>query len=496
MTLHRLWTICLLIGMIQTNFLLKASAKTFTWREWWKHTVIYQIYSLSFMDTNGDGFGDLNGIRSRLDYLVDIGIDTVWMTPVYESPMKDFGYDISNYTKIYPLFGTMEDFDALIHEMHVKGIRLIMDFVPNHTSDKHKWFVESRKSKNISNTYRDYYVWKDPKTGCQDPDKNSRSDTCIPNNWVGHFGGSTWTWVPERKQYYYHQNLKEQPDVNYRNPKIVEEMKDALRFWLDRGVDGFRVDSIRYLYEDESFADEPIDPNFIPPPNMTQPLVQSLLHWYTADLPEIHTVVKSWRSEVFAKYSTPPNYRFLGTQAYGNATALSLYYGSKDEPEADFPFNFQMIMLKQETLSGIEVHRLIDEWLTNIPHGAWPNWVFSHHGKDRIANRFGPANHRGGLILNLLLPGTPNVYYGEELGMSDIDIKFEDQQDPGGKNNPCCWKKFNRDQHRSPMQWDSNTNAGFSASDKTWLPVHENYLRGINVLQLINFCYDPHFIPC
>ncbi|XP_072017792.1 alpha-glucosidase-like [Amphiura filiformis] len=454
-------------------------SEVFGWREWWKGTVIYQIYPRSYSDTDGDGIGDLKGVINRLDYLQDLGIETIWLNPIFESPMKDFGYDISNFTDVDPIFGTMADFDDLIADMHSRGMKLLMDFVPNHTSNKHMWFQRSRECNDSSNLYMDYYVWADMKQGCVESDQNSH-DKCVPNNWVSRFGGSAWEWDTKRKQYYLHQFLKDQPDLNFRNREVQEHMKDVLRFWFDRGVDGWRVDAIRYLFEDVLLTDDPINDDFYPQPNH-QAQYNSLVHKYTADLPEIHPIIREWRAEVFDKYSSLGNYRFMGTQSYGDAKTLGLYYGTEENPEADFPFNFQMIKISPESVSGFEVYRLIHDWITNIPDGAWLNWVFSHHGKDRIANRFGEQNHRAAVLLNMLLPGTPNVYYGEEIGMTNIEVKFEDIQDPWGKNNPCCWKELNRDKVRSPMQWDIGVNAGFSTANHTWLPVNQNYKHAINV---------------
>ncbi|XP_072016866.1 probable alpha-glucosidase [Amphiura filiformis] len=243
-----------------------ACSEVFGLREWWKGTVIYQIYPRSYSDTDGDGIGDLKGVINRLDYLQDLGIETIWLNPIFESPMKDFGYDVSNFTDVDPIFGTMADFDNLIADMHSRGMKLLMDFVPNHTSDKHMWFQRSRECNDSSNLYMDYYVWADPKQGCVEPDQNSHGK-CVPNNWVSRFGGSAWEWDTERKQYYLHQFLKEQPDLNFRNREVQEHMKDVLRFWFDRGVDGWRVDAIRYLFEDILLTDDPINDDFYPQSN-------------------------------------------------------------------------------------------------------------------------------------------------------------------------------------------------------------------------------------
>ncbi|XP_072017778.1 maltase A3-like [Amphiura filiformis] len=428
------------------------STTDFTWREWWKPTVIYQIYPRSFMDSDGDGVGDLQGIISRLEYFPEICVDSIWLSPIYESPMADFGYDVSDFKNIDPIFGTLDDFDAMIIKMHQLGLKLIMDFVPNHSSDKHDWFLESMKSKDASNEYRDFYVWKDPKEGCNDP-VTDEPENCLPNNWVSVFSGS----------------------------RVQEEMDSVLRFWFDRGVDGMRVDAIRHMYEDESYADEPVNPDYTPPPDEDKPQYDSLLHTMTADLPELHDVIEGWRSEIFEKYSTEPNYRFMVTETYDTPSKLVLYYGTEENPQADYPFNFQLIMLTEDTLSGTEVHRLVDDWMVSTPQGKWPNWVVGNHDNNRIGDKLGYQYKRAANILNLLLPGTPTTYYGEEIGMEDIWVSYNDTQDPYAKNNPCCWEEYTRDPERSPMQWDATENSGFSTANKTWLPVNEKYLLGLNV---------------
>ncbi|XP_038044417.1 neutral and basic amino acid transport protein rBAT-like [Patiria miniata] len=447
----------------------------FRWNEWWKDTIVYQIYPRSFMDSDGDGVGDLAGITSRLEYFNDIGVGTIWLNPVYKSPMADFGYDVADFKDIDPIFGTMADFDELISKAHRLGLKLVMDFVPNHTSDQHPWFVESKKNKDSTNRYRDYYVWVDPKKNCSDP-----PEKCIPNNWVGLLGGTVWEWVPERQQFYLHQFLKKQPDLNHRDPAVQLEIIGVLQFWLEKGVDGIRVDAIRHIYESEDLEDEPINPDYTPIPG-ERPQYHSLIHNKTADLPEVHELMYVWR-RVLDKYSGEPNYRFMATETYDTHKALLPYYGTPERPEADFPFNYVLTQLKRENLSGTKIFELVNDWMKDLPSGKWPNWIICNHDNFRIPHRIGANYARALNVLELLLPGTPKTYYGDEIAMGDIWVTYNESRDPFAKNNPNHWKEYTRDPERSPMQWDRSSHAGFSTTiGDTWLPVNQNYLSGINV---------------
>ena len=451
------------------------TAAEFSWREWWKNTIVYQIYPRSFQDSDGDGVGDLKGITSRLGHFNDIGVDTIWLSPVYTSPMADFGYDVANFKDIDPIFGTIVDFDNLIARAHELGLKLIMDFVPNHSSEQHEWFNKSKMNKDAANQYKDYYVWKDPKEGCV-----YTPEECLPNNWVSVFGGSVWEWVPQRQQFYLHQFLKEQPDLNYRNPTVHQEMKDVLKFWFDKGVDGLRVDAIRHMYESEDMMDEPTNPDYTPIPG-ERAQYDSLIHTKTADLPELHIVIKDWRV-LFEEYSTEPDYRFMVTETYDSHRALLPYYGTPEQPEADYPFNFGLTELTSENLSGNEIYEQVVNWMKDLPSGKWPNWVIGNHDTFRITNRLGTKYARAMNVLNLLLPGTPTTYYGEEIAMEGIWVSYNDTQDPYAINNPSHWEEYTRDPERSPMQWDKTLHAGFSTTtDDTWLPVNDIYLNGVNV---------------
>jgi alpha-glucosidase len=413
---------------------------------WWKYGVVYQVYPRSFQDSNGDGVGDLRGIASRLDYLRDLGIQAVWISPVYPSPMADFGYDVADYCDIHPLFGTMDDFDHLVSEVHARGLKLILDFVPNHSSDQHPWFVESRSSR--SNPKRDWYLWRDPKP-----------DGSAPNNWVSNFGGSAWEYDRATGQYYYHAFLKEQPDLNWRNPEVREAMHDALRFWLDRGVDGFRVDVIWHLIKDAEFRDNPPNPAWHP----GRPEIESLLQVYSADRPEVHEVIAGLR-RVLDEYDE----RVLIGEIYLPTERLVTYYG-KDLSGAHLPFNFQLI---QTAWNARAISKLIDEYEAALPEGGWPNWVLGNHDQPRIAARVGSEQARVAAMLLLTLRGTPTMYYGDEIGLARVDIPPDRVQDPWEKNEPGLG--FNRDPERTPMQWDGSRNAGFSTAEP-WLPLSEDH---------------------
>jgi len=418
---------------------------------WWQTGVIYQIYPWSFMDSNGDGIGDLNGIEQRLEYLRWLGVDAIWISPIYPSPMADFGYDISDYCNVDPRFGTLADFDALLGRTHELGLKLILDYVPNHTSDRHPWFQAARSSRD--NPYRDYYIWHDP-----------APDGGPPNNWLSEFGGSAWEFEPATNQYYYHAYLKEQPDLNFRNPEVEKALLDVLRFWLDRGVDGFRIDTIHHLIKDREFRDNPPNPSFTPgmPPH------RSLLRKYTVDQPEVHEAIAKMR-RVVDGYSD----RVLIGEAYLPVERLMSYYGA-NLSGLHLPFNFQLLQAKWEAQVIAGAVQIYEQAL---PPGAWPNWVLGNHDRSRIASRVGEAQARLAALLLLTLRGTPTLYYGDELGMKDVAIPPELVKDPWEKNVPGLG--LGRDPERTPMQWSPGPNAGFS-SGTPWLPVAADAAR-VNV---------------
>jgi len=416
---------------------------------WWKHAVIYEIYPRSFQDSNGDGVGDINGITSRLDYLHDLGIGAIWITPMYPSPLVDFGYDVADYTALDPLYGTLADFDRLMAEAKKRNIRVIMDFVPNHTSDQHPWFKESRSSR--TNPKRDWYIWRDGK-GPGEP----------PNNWQSWFGHSAWQLDPTTNQYYYHHFYVEQPDLNWRNPEVRKAMYDAMRFWLDRGAAGFRLDAVSRLFEDSNLHDDPILPgkNAYGDPNIQ--------HKYTDNLPEIHEVLREMRRIVDAY---PGNPVLISEADEPNIKELTKMYGAKND-EVQLPMDFQIADVNK--LSAPDFRRLLDEVEHNAAQGQ-PHFYFSNHDQPRTWDRYGDGVHNdqiAKLMAALLLTTrqTPLMYYGEEIGMRTTPpTRKDDVQDPIGK---IGWpEEKGRDGERTPMQWDNSKDSGFSTADHTWLPI-------------------------
>jgi len=419
--------------------------------KWWERGIIYQIYPRSFMDSDGDGVGDLAGIRSKLDYLQWLGVDAIWISPIYPSPMADFGYDISNYTDIDPIFGSLNDFDALLADAHGRGLKVLLDYVPNHTSDQHPWFLDSRSSRDSAK--RDWYIWRDPKPGGRPP-----------NNWLSNFGGGAWEWDEKTGQYYYHAFLKEQPDLNWRNREVQKAMLRVLRFWLDRGVDGFRVDVMHHMVKDNEFRDNPPNPDWRP--GMSP--YGELLTTYTADLPEVQEIVAKFRS-VVEEYDD----RMLVGEIYLPVERLMAYYGASGKG-AHLPFNFQLIRLPWDAR---EIATAVQRYEALLPSYAWPNWVLGNHDKSRIATRVGPAQARVAAMLLLTLRGTPTMYYGDEIGMHDVPIPMTQVQDPFEKNVPGLG--LGRDPERTPMQWSGDKHAGFTAG-KPWLPIADDY-QTVNV---------------
>ncbi|WP_208028624.1 alpha-amylase family glycosyl hydrolase [Rhabdothermincola sediminis] len=395
---------------------------------WWKTSVVYQIYPRSFCDTNGDGVGDLAGIRRHLDHLEWLGVDAIWLSPFYRSPMADFGYDISDYCDVDPLFGTLADFDALVEDAHDRGIRIIVDWVPNHTSDQHPWFVESRSGRD--NPRRDWYLWRDPAPGGGPP-----------NNWVAAFtGGPAWTYDDATGQYYLHSFLPAQPDLNWANPEVVEAMHDVLRFWLDRGVDGFRVDVVHLIGKAPDLPDDPEE--YLPIPH------SGLNH-----RPETHELLRGLRRLLD---SYPGDRMMVGEVYLLDTTMVATYYGSGDE--LHLAFNFPPLYTPWDAerwRSQIEiVSRELD------PIGAWPTWVLSNHDNKRHRTRYGgsEARARAAAVLLLGLRGTPFLYAGEELGLEDAVVPDDRVVDPGG-----------RDGCRAPIPWEPAPPHGWAGADP-WLP--------------------------
>ena len=424
-----------------------------SWKKhlWWQEGIIYQIYPRSFQDSDGDGVGDLRGLLSRLPYLKGLGVQALWVSPIYPSPMADFGYDISDYTGIHPLFGSMADFDELLQETHRLGMKLLLDLVPNHTSDQHPWFLESRSSRD--NPKRDWYLWAD-----------AREDGMPPNNWLSMFGGSAWEWDEVTKQYYYHGFLKEQPDLNWRNPAVQEAMLQVMRFWLLKGVDGFRIDVLWHLIKDEQLRDNPENPDY----QAHQVTYNRLLPVYSVDQPEVHEIVRRMRM-----LANVHQERLLIGEIYLPIDKLVAYYGI-DNKGVHLPFNFLLLSLPWE---ADKIGAAIATYEALLPKDGWPNWVLGNHDQVRLASRVGQQQARVAALLLLTLRGTPTIYYGEELGMHDVPIPAEEVQDPQGLNMPEL--NMSRDPARTPMQWDDSPQAGFTTG-KPWLRLAADYQR-VNV---------------
>ncbi|MBF0575043.1 glycoside hydrolase family 13 protein [Dysgonomonas sp. GY617] len=419
---------------------------------WWKHGVFYHIYPKSFKDSNGDGVGDIPGIIEKLDYLVDLGIDAIWLSPVYKSPMVDFGYDISGYRKIDPLFGSMEDLKELIAQVHSRGMKLVMDLVMNHTSDQHPWFVESRSS--IDNPKRDWYIWREPKNGK------------IPNNWITNFGSAAWTYDKHTKQYYYHSFFKEQPDLNWRNEDMKRSFFEKIQFWLNLGIDGFRLDVINLLIKEKTFRNSPLLSNWFSNGkvlNRNQPRTFKILQEFRALLDTSDN-----KMSIGEIYVLPP----------GDTNLVAQFLGKGDDM-LHMAFDFSLIFC---SWNACKYHEAITKWYGAIPPESWPCFVLSNHDLGRFVKRYSLGIHKyakAKLLATLLLTlrGTPFIYYGDEIGMENSRISKKDIKDPYGKK---FWPFYTgRDKARTPMQWNSDENGGFS-NTTPWLPVSESY-KSLNV---------------
>jgi len=419
---------------------------------WWQTGIIYQVYPRSFQDSNGDGIGDLRGIIQRLDYLQWLGINAIWVSPVFTSPMADFGYDISDYKNIDPIFGSLMDFDDLLKEIHSRKMKLIIDLVPNHSSDQHPWFIESRSSRD--NPKRNWYIWR-----------NAKPDGSAPNNWLSVFGGSAWEWDEKTNQYYYHAFLKQQPDLNYKNPKVLDAMLEIMRFWLDKGVDGFRVDVMWHLIKDDQFRDNPSNPDYRE--NMLT--YDSLLPAYSTDQPEVHYIVQKMRN-LLDDYRE----RMMIGEIYLPVDRMIAYYGTAENRGVHLPFNFMLIALPWD---AAKIAAAVDKYEGLLPANGWPNWVLGNHDQPRITSRVGLQQAKIAAMLLLTLRGTPTIYYGDEIGMTDVPIPFNEVKDPQGLNMPE--KNLTRDPGRTPMQWEKKPKAGFT-SGTPWLRVDKAYQR-VNV---------------
>ena len=411
-------------------------------RLWWRDGVIYQIYPRSFMDASGDGVGDLEGIRQRLDHLAWLGVDGIWLSPCFPSPMADFGYDVADYCDIDPLFGSLADFDRLLADAHARGLRVILDLVPNHTSDRHAWFRESRSSR--ANPKRDWYVWRDPAPGGGPP-----------NNWLSIFGGSAWELDPTTGQYYLHSFLVEQPDLDWRNPEVEAAMHGVVRFWLDRGVDGFRIDVIHRIAKDPALRDNPVlDP---------AQGYGGQRHLHDENHPDVHGLLRRLRSVVDGY-----DERMLVGEVYLlDPDTVARYYGHGDE--LHLAFNFTVM---HQPWSAGAMAREIARFDALVPAEGWPDVVLSSHDAPRHASRFdhpelGEARARVAAMLLLTARGTPFLYYGEEIGMRNVEIPTERLRDPLAHT---LHPKLSRDPERTPMPWEAGPGAGFTRGAEPWLP--------------------------
>jgi alpha-glucosidase len=421
--------------------------------EWWKHAVVYEIYPRSFADSNNDGTGDLNGITAHLDHLQRLGVDAIWLTPMFPSPQVDFGYDVADYRNVDPQYGTLADFDRLVREAKKRGIKVVLDFVVNHSSDQHAWFKASRQSKD--NPYRDYYIWRD-----------GRADGQPPNNWTSIFGGSSWTLDPTTNQYYYHFFYPQQPDLNWRNPKVEKEMFDTMRWWFKRGVYGFRLDAVDTLFEDEKLADNP------PMPGMDTYGQPNQNHLNDHRLDEVHIELQKMR-RVVNEYKG----RVLIGETWTSTPAeLAAYYGSSNN-ELQMPMYFNFTTVNR--LDAGVFRSRIEAVETNTA-GGWPVFVLSNHDIHRQVDRYTPPGADKDKVTKLLagmyltLRGTPILYYGDELGMVNHDpVRREDVKDVIGQKGWPTEK--GRDGERTPMQWSDAPNAGFNQGATPWLPVGEDY---------------------
>ncbi len=414
---------------------------------WWKHAVFYEVYPRSFADSNGDGIGDLNGIASKMNYLRDLGIDAIWISPCFPSPQKDFGYDVADYENIDPMYGTLKDFDRLEKTAAKDKVRVILDFVPNHTSDQHKWFLDSRSSRNSA--HRDWYIWRDGKGPGQPP-----------NNWLSDFGGSTWTWDEKTRQYYYHYFEAAQPDLNWRNPAVQKAMFDVTRFWYKHGVAGFRLDAVDTLFEDPQLRDNPVKSgkNEFGDPEM--------VNQYNDNLPENHTILRQLRA-----IADEHNAVLVGETWTDNIAQLKEYYGAHED-EIQLPMDFMFT-----TVNVLSAAKFREQIALQESAHEWPVYVIGNHDMQRSYNRYGDGKHNDAIAkvmagMFLTLRGTPILYYGEELGMENNDpTRREDVKDPLGI---AGWpQNKGRDGERTPMQWNAGKNAGFTTGTP-WLPVPQS----------------------
>jgi alpha-glucosidase len=428
---------------------------------WWQQGVIYQVYLRSFKDTNGDGIGDLRGIISQLEYLIWLGVNAIWISPFYPSPMADFGYDIANFTDIDPIFGDLTTFDELVKQCHQYDLKVIIDFVPNHTSDEHPWFLDSRSSRN--NSKRDWYIWADAKP-----------DGSPPNNWLSVFGGSAWEWDETTGQYYLHSFHKKQPDLNWRNEALKSAMFGVVHFWLERGVDGLRVDAAEFIMKDPQLHDNPLNPSQKRTYHKSLGAYDSQIHLCDKGHPDIHSIYRELRS-LLDSYNTQSHRMAIGEIRFFDWKEWASYYGTNLD-ELHMLYNFDLLGAAWKAQA---IHQIVDALEASLLPGAWPGYALSNHDDPRIASRLGQVQARAAMLLLLTLRCTPTIYYGDEIGMHNVRIPSERVKDPWEKSMPGLG--LGRDPQRTPMQWDSSPNTGFCPPTTTsWLPIADDY-KQINV---------------
>lgn len=435
---------------------------------WPEGAIVYHIYPRSLQDSNGDGIGDLRGILGRLDYLQSLSVNVIWLSPFYPSPMADFGYDVADYCGVDPIFGTMEDFDALLEEAHARDMRIIADLVPNHTSDEHKWFLESRKSKN--NPYSDWYIWRSPLGFNQD------GTPIPPNNWLDEFSGeSVWEWDEDRWQFYLHSYHKKQPDLNWSNPEVREAFKDGMRFWLDKGVDGFRVDAVYWMGKDPLLTDDPPNPDYIAGSDNRN---EAVIPHNSRGWPFVYAYL-SEMADVLKEPQYKDSLRFMVTEAYPEThnpleSYLAFYIGV--DPSVAAPFNFEGVTMAWDAAAWNHFLRSFHVALEQFSPLCVPSYAFGNHDQPRLIDRLGSADAaRCAAVMLLTLPGMVFIYYGEEIGMHDVEIPPEMVQDPQAARDPH--NPAGRDIARTPMQWSAEPNAGFTSADQPWLPVAPDFPR-------------------
>ncbi|XP_031639303.1 probable maltase [Contarinia nasturtii] len=444
--------------------------------QWWEHAHLNQIYTRSFQDSDGNGIGDINGITSRLNHLKDISVDGVWLSPIFQSPLKDFGYDISDYRSIHPDYGTMDDFERLIAQCKELDIKLLLDLVPNHSSDQHEWFKKSSNPKHPEyHKYKDYYIWNDGR-------KLANGTRVPPSNWRSVFGGSAWKWVDSRQSFYLHQFACEQPDLNFRNSEVTNEMDEIIRFWLRKGVAGFRVDAVAYLFEgrenaDGLYDDEPMyGGQFLNNPNHHT----GLSHIYTMSLKESYDLVCHFH-EVIKEDEFSNLKPILMTEAYVSLENQLKYYanvrnGVIRRIGAEVPFNFRLLTKTTRYSTAVDFKVCIEEWINHMPKGEKirPNWVLGNHDNNRLSSKYGATRSDIFNILIKTLPGITITYYGEEISM--VDVKIPPKYVIDKLNLNLDGSIFTRDSFRTPMQWNRSVNAGFTKARKPWLPVSKYYM--------------------